>query len=191
MKAKAFKHKFFSKNLYKIYSKDCYMKISDVANPRQVILVSSRAEAETKFSPEPETKDNIFTLAWHMPVSFDPPLFAISSGKERYSSKLITISKVFVVNFMDIKFKDKVLFCGRNSGEHMDKFAETGLEKEEADTIDCPRIKQASGYLECKVVQEIESGDHIIFVGEVLKMELKKTGKRIFQKGGDNFTTTE
>ena len=166
------------------------MAIRDVGYPRQVILVSSRARVKTRFSPEPEVKDNIFTLCWHMPVSFDPPLFAISAGKERYSAKLIRESKVFVVNFMDIKYKDDVLFCGKNSGEHIDKFEETSLEKEEANKIDCPRIKQASGYLECQIEQEIGAGDHIIFIGKVLNMELKKQGKRIFQKGED-FTTTK
>ena len=167
------------------------MKISDVANPRQVILVTSRAEIKTKFSPEPVTKDNIFTLAWHMPVSVDPPLFAISAGKTRYSAKLIHESKVFVVNFMPLKLKGEVLFCGRHRGEDVDKFKETGLEKEEADKVDCPRIKQALGYLECHVVNEIEAGDHIIFIGKVLNMNLKTQDKRIFQKGGDVFTTTK
>jgi len=167
------------------------MKFSDIANPKQVILVTTRAEIKTRFSPELETKDNIFALAWHMPVSFEPPLYAISAGKTRYSAKLIQSSKVFVVNFMPYQLKDAVLFCGRHSGEHVDKFKETGLEKEEADRIDCPRIRQASGFLECRVVNEVEAGDHIIFIGEVLNMKLKKQGKRLFQKGGELFTTTK
>ncbi|MBR9691659.1 flavin reductase family protein [Candidatus Woesearchaeota archaeon] len=166
------------------------MKVSDVAKPMQAILVSSRAEIKTKFSPEPEVKDNIFTLCWHMPVSFDPPLFAISAGKARYSSKLIKESKVFVVNFMDLKHEKEVVFCGTNSGEHIDKFKETGLEKEEAEKIDCVRIKQASGFLECKVVNEVDAGDHIVFIGEVLNMDLKKTKNRMFSED-DRFTTTK
>ncbi len=166
------------------------MKLSDVAKPMQAILVTSRADVKTKFSPEPITKDNIFTLCWHMPVSFAPPLFAISAGKTRYSSKLIKESKVFVVNFMDLKYEKEVVFCGTNSGEHIDKFKDSGLGKEEASTIDCPRIKQASGYLECKVVQEIKSGDHIIFVGQVLKQELKKGKNRIFS-GAEGFLTSK
>ena len=167
------------------------MKISDVTNPKQVILVSSRADIKDSFSTEAKSKDNIFTLGWHMQVSHVPPLYAISAGKERYSTRLIQESKVFVVNFMDMKFKDEVLYCGTNRGEHIDKFKETGLEKEEAEKIECPRIKQASGYLECKVINEIDAGDHIIFIGEVLKMDVKKQGKRIFQKGGNVFITTK
>ncbi|MBD3355015.1 flavin reductase family protein [Candidatus Woesearchaeota archaeon] len=166
------------------------MKVSDVANPRQTVLVTSRDEIESRFSPEKKTKDNIFTLSWHTQVSHEPELYAISSGKERFSTKLIRKSKVFVVNFMPLKLKKEVLFCGTHSGEHIDKFEETGLEKEEADKVDCARIKQACGYLECKVVNEIEAGDHIIFIGEVINSKLNNKEKRIFQKKGEDFTTT-
>ncbi|MBW2966670.1 flavin reductase family protein [Candidatus Woesearchaeota archaeon] len=166
------------------------MEISDIAYPRQVILVSCKGEVKAKFSPEKEIKDNIMTLSWHMPVSFNPPLYAISISKQRYSYNLIKESNVFVVNFMPIELKKQVLYCGRNSGEHLDKFKETGLEKQEAEKIDCPAIKQALSHLECEVVNEIEAGDHIIFIGKILNMKKNKKGKRIYQVKGDKFTTT-
>jgi flavin reductase (DIM6/NTAB) family NADH-FMN oxidoreductase RutF len=91
---------------------------------------------------------------------------------------------------MPIELKKEVLFCGRNSGEHLDKFKETGLEKQEAEKIDCPKIKQALACLECEVVNEIEAGDHVILIGKVLNMKKNKNGKRIYQVKGDKFTTT-
>ena len=130
-------------------------------------------------------------LSSHKPLSFDPPLYAIAVGKERHSLKIIQKSRAFVVNFMPYAMKDKVLYCARNSGEHLDKFKEAGLEKEEAEKVDCPRLKDALGYLECIVVNEVEAGDHIIFIGEVLTMQLVKEGNRIFQVKGDIFTTTK
>jgi flavin reductase (DIM6/NTAB) family NADH-FMN oxidoreductase RutF len=167
------------------------MSIHDVAYPRQVILVTSRAEVNTKFSPEKQTKDNIMALSWHSPVSFSPELYAVMIGKQRYSYKLIKESKIFVVNFMDIKHEQAVLYCGRNSGEHIDKFQETVLEKEEAEKVDCCRIKQALGCLECRVIQEVEAGDHVILIGEIVHSSENKKGKKIFQVEGDIFTTTK
>lgn len=169
------------------------MNISDVAYPRQVVLASCRGHVKSDFSPETEKRDNAFTLSWHMPVSFDPELYAISVGKERFSLKLIRESKVFVINFMPLKLEKDILFCGRHSGRNIDKFKETGLEKEEAEKIDCCRIKQALACIECEVVQEIETGDHIIIIGKALKVVEKKKGKRIFQKQGGavDFVTTE
>jgi len=167
------------------------MTIKDVAYPRQAILVSCRSEAKARFSNENEVKDNIIALSWHSPVSFEPELYAIMLSKGRFSYKLIKESKVFVVNFMPFELKKELLFCGRISGRDVDKFEESGLEKEEADTVDCCRIKQALGCLECELVNEIEAGDHVIFIGKVLKTVENKKGKKIFQVKGDSFTTTK
>ena len=165
------------------------MAIRDVAYPRSVILVSSRADIKTKLSPE-EVKDNIMTLSWHAPVSHDPELYSIMIGKTRFSYNMIKKSGVFVVNFMPYDKEKETLFCGRISGENIDKFKEAGLTKEEAESIDCCRIKEATGCLECEVVQEVEAGDHVIFIGKVLKTISKKKAKKLFQVQGDKFTTT-
>ncbi len=157
------------------------MRITTLSNPRQTILLTCRLEG----------KDNIITLDWHTPLSFDPMMYAVSVAKIRYSLELIRKSGVFVVNFMPKEFEKEILYCGRHSGRDVDKFKETGLEKEESETINCPRIKQALGYLECKVEKEIEVGDHILFVATILKSDLKKEGRRLFHLFADKFTTTE
>ncbi|MFN3301774.1 MAG: flavin reductase family protein [Patescibacteria group bacterium] len=156
------------------------MKITTLTNPRQTILLTCRYK----------DKDNVMTLDWHTPLSFEPMLYAVSIGKTRFSLELVRKSKVFVINFVSKDLEREVLFCGRHSGKNLDKFKETGLEKEEAETINCPRIKQAIGYLECQVIKEIEVGDHILFIAKVTKAELKKKDKRLFHLFEDKFTTT-
>ena len=159
-----------------------------IHHPRQVVLVSSRAEVPVL--GRKTEKDDIITIAWHSPVSFDPDLYMISVGKTRFSAKLIRESHVFVVNFIPFILKKQVIFCGTNSGEFIDKFKESGLIKEEAEKVDCPRIKEALGYLECKVVDAVEAGDHILFIGKVLNSEFKQKRNRLFQEEKD-FTTTK
>jgi len=156
------------------------MKITTLTNPRQTILLTCRAEG----------KDNVMTLDWHTPLSFQPMMYAVSIGKTRYSLELVRKSKVFVVNFVPKELEKAVLYCGRHSGRNIEKFKEAGLKKEEAETIDCPRISGALGYLECQVEKEIEVGDHILFIAKVTKANLKKEGKRLFHLFGDKFTTT-
>ena len=154
--------------------------MSELTDPRQVILVTSREEMD--ILGKKQVKDNIITLAWHMPVSFNPNLYAIAVGKTRFSCEIIKKSKAFVVNFVSDKLKKEVLFCGTKSGMHTDKFSETGFGKEESKSVDCPRIEEALGYIECEVVNEVDAGDHIIFVGKVLNSEVKKADKRLMQK---------
>lgn len=157
--------------------------MSELTDPRQVILVTSRAEMD--ILGKKELKDNIITLAWHMPTSFNPNLYAISVGKTRFTCKIIKKSKAFVVNFVPFKLKEQVLICGTKSGVHIDKFKETKLTKEEAKNVDCPRIKEALAYIECEVINEVDAGDHIIFIGKILNSEIKGKGKRLLQKDND------
>jgi len=155
--------------------------------PRQVIVVT--CQAETEILGKEVDKKNLMTLSWHMPVSFDPPLYAISIAKDRLSYTLIKKSGVFCVNFMPHDQKDKVLFCGRNSGRTKDKFTESGFSEQECEKIHCPRIKQAAAFLECEVVDRVTAGDHVIFIGEImLAKEKDKKTKRLLHLGGDKFT---
>jgi len=156
------------------------MKITTYTNPRQVILVTSRYKS----------KDNIFALDWHTPLSFEPKIYAISVSPLRFSHYLISKSKVFVVNFMDRKYEKQMWFCGSNSGKHIDKFKETGLEKQESEKINCPCIKQALAFFECKVTKQIKAGDHTLFIAKVVKESFKEHNKRLFHIHTDNFTTT-
>lgn len=161
----------------------------ELSNPRQTILVTSRANV--KILGKEVEKDNIFALTWHMPVSFAPEIYAIAVSPKRFSYNLIEKSKVFAVNFMPAELEKAIVFCGRNNGEHIDKFEKTGLTKVECDKIDCPRIKEALAYLECQVIDSIEQGDHVVFFGKVISLAENKKGKRLYQTIGDKFTTTE
>ena len=162
--------------------------MSELTDPRQVILVTSREEMD--IMGKNQIKDNIITIAWHMPVSFNPKLYAISVGKTRFSKDVISKSKAFVVNFVPFDLKDKVLKVGMKSGMHMDKFSEIGLTKKESNSVDCPRVGEALAYIECEVINEVDAGDHIIFIGKVVNSEVKSKGKRLLQFE-DSFTTSK
>ena len=159
-----------------------------ITHPRQLVLITSRATVD--IIGESVHKDNITATTFHMPCSLSPKSYCVSLLKTSFSAKLIKESKVFVVNFVPIEFKKEVDSCIGHSGEHMNKFEKAGLEKEEADKIDCQRLKNSSGYLECEVTHEIEIGDNIIFVGKVVNSMLHKPGKRLFLKEEGKYTTT-
>jgi len=157
----------------------------DVINPRQTVLVSCRGEA--RIIGKKTLKDNLIALDWHTPVSYEPFHYAISIGKNKFSRKLIDESKIFAVNFVSYRHQKEVLFCGRNSGEHIDKFEKTGLKKIEAQTIDCPRIRDSVAYLECRVVNQFELGDYVTFIGKVMNSKHVMHDRRLFHTEGDRF----
>lgn len=160
----------------------------DIVNPRQVVIATCRGTAEL-FGKESE-RDNGITLSWHSPLSFKPPLYGILVGKSRFSHKLISESKVFVVNFLLHEHKEDALLFGRVSGRTTDKFKDCVMTKEEAEAVDCCRLKEAAAFFECEVIDEVEVGDHTMFVGKVLKSRQNNESKRLFYKGDDVFTST-
>lgn len=159
-------------------------------HPKHVVLVSCVDRAG---------KANVITLAWCMPASIHPPLLAISIAPKRYSHKLIEETKEFVVNVPTMDILKETLFCGRRTGRIYDKFKETRLTPLPAKMVQPPIIKECVAHLECKLHQQITTGDHTLFVGEILaayadegifngKYNLRKV-KPVYHMGGDDFTT--
>jgi flavin reductase (DIM6/NTAB) family NADH-FMN oxidoreductase RutF len=159
-------------------------------HPAHVVLVSCIGK---------RGKTNIITLAWCMPTSRRPPMLAISVAPKRLSHKMIVGTKEFVVNVPTMDIVKEMLFCGRRSGRRFDKFKETGLTPLRAKIVKPPIIKECIAHLECKLSQQITTGDHTIFVGEILvayanegifdgTYDIKKV-KHIYHIGEDDFAT--
>ena len=111
---------------------------------------------------------NIIAVAWIIPTSFKPPLLAISVGKTRYSHKLLAETGEFVVNIPTKGLLDKVEYCGTNSGRNVNKFEKAGLTAKPAKKVKPPIIEECIGHIECKVVDRFPTGDHTLFISEVL-----------------------
>ena len=162
-------------------------EILGLSSPHQTLLVCTSGTID--MMGKKRKIDNIITIDWHMPVSFNPPLYCISVGKNRFSLKLIRHSRCFSVNFMSHEYEKALVFCGVNSGVNVDKFKETKLTKVECIKIDTNYVKEAESVYECEVVDEIEAGDHVIFVGKIIHSQ-KHDDKRRILNTNKGFTTT-
>jgi flavin reductase (DIM6/NTAB) family NADH-FMN oxidoreductase RutF len=115
-----------------------------------------------------EGQPNIIAIAWLIPLSVKPPLVGMSIRPTRYSYGLIRATGEFVINVAPHEIARQVLFCGRRSGRDVDKFAATGLTPGQAQLVRPPIIEECLAHLECRVVQDVETGDHHLVVAEVL-----------------------
>lgn len=115
-----------------------------------------------------EGKANIITLGYSMKTSAVPPMVAISIMPSRLSHDLIIKGGEFVLSIPTIDMVKDLHYCGRRSGRDVDKFEETGFTPIPADVVKPPLIKECPANLECRLVSQITTGDHTVFIGEVV-----------------------
>jgi flavin reductase (DIM6/NTAB) family NADH-FMN oxidoreductase RutF len=158
----------FKKLLYTRFFRDYVMlnKIISRDDLFHKVLVSVRAPARV-FGTE-EIKDNLGVIDWHMPVSIHPMKYSISVRSDDNLKKMISRAGNFVVNFMGLNQSKIVLSCEMHDGLFVDLFEKNNLSKIDSDYVESPRIRQAQAVLECEVEQELEGGDHTVFIGRVV-----------------------
>lgn len=98
-------------------------------------------------------------------LTLEPPLVMASIQKGTRTHYLTDSSNAFSVTILSASQQEiSDIFAGRISDEN-DRFA--GLEIEELVT-GSPFIKGGLAYMDCKVVQRVDLGSHVIFIGEVV-----------------------
>jgi flavin reductase (DIM6/NTAB) family NADH-FMN oxidoreductase RutF len=114
-------------------------------------------------------KPNIITLGECYNLSLrNPSVVGIGIHKARYSHRLITDSREYVVNLPTTRILEQVDRCGTISGRNTDKFAVLGLTPLPATSVKPPLIAECPINLECRVIGIEEIGDHDLFQGEVV-----------------------
>lgn len=125
-------------------------------------------------SCEHDQKKNIISIGMFAYFSGKPTLVGIGIAPSRFSYELIDKSRAYVVNVVDERLMEAVKICGENSGRDVDKFELAKLTAAPAINVRAPLIEESPLSLECKVVQVVEVGDHVWFMGEVLATHLRE-----------------
>ena len=116
----------------------------------------------------PEGKPNIITLGEVYMLSLKPLVMGISIQPHRYSARLITETREYVINFPTIELADATDFCGVTTGAKVDKFAATGLTPVPAAVVKPPLIAECPLNVECRVRDILPMGSHHVFVGDAV-----------------------
>ncbi|KAF0122320.1 MAG: NAD(P)H-flavin oxidoreductase [bacterium] len=114
---------------------------------------------------------NGMIASWVSQVSFNPPLVMAVIRRNRYSHKMVKESGVFALNVL-----------GKDNSGLVSKFkAPTPEEKFkgirwETKTTGAPIISETVAYMDCNLVNSIDTGDHTIFIGEIVDADTLKDG---------------
>ena len=104
-------------------------------------------------------------------VSMDPPLILFSLNRRSFSLQAFLDSETFAVNVLR---EDQQALSERFARAKGDKWAEVGYDIWDTG---CPILHDALAKFECRLRHTYEGGDHIIFVGEVLRFEYDPNGR--------------
>ncbi len=114
---------------------------------------------------------NVMTAAWGGVCCSEPPCVGVSLRKQRYSYPNIEKRKAFTVNIPSQTHAKEADYFGLVSGSKVDKFTESGLTPVKSDTVDAPYVEEFPLVLECRVIQTVEIGIHVQFIGEIIDVK--------------------
>lgn len=112
-----------------------------------------------------------FAAAWVMPVSFDPPLLALSVNPGHASCALLREGGGFSVNVLRRDQADLAAWFG--APRQADKLAKVAWHPGQSGA---PLLDDALAHFECRAVSETPAGDHVLVVGRVVRGELMQPG---------------
>ena len=123
-------------------------------------------------------KCNPVTVGSVMYASAGPHMFAVSLFPTHHTTAAIRHSGEFVIALPSEHQAEETMLYGTRSGRDTDKFALTKAKTESAHKIDCVLLSDAVSNYECRLVDEVKIGDHIVFAGEVVCSHVNETPLR-------------
>jgi len=123
--------------------------------PQAVFVVTGAAGEETAG----------MTACWVSRVSHRPPLFAVAIHHGSHTRGVVADGGCFCIHILCHNQVDLARRFGSVTGQQVDKLARIAWRRGESGA---PVLEDVLGYLDCRVVDRFEVGDHTLFVGELV-----------------------
>lgn len=161
------------------------------------------SQAMKKFKPErvvfvisydkSKSRPSGMVCGWSTICSSEPDMLAVALWKEGYTHKLIRETREFVVAVPNKSLLKAIKVFGEKHGDKIDKFRVSKVKTLRSKYIKPPLLADATMNFECVLDKEVDSGDHILFLGKVVASYVdegkkvlvnmgRKDGKRLFKE---------
>ncbi len=133
--------------------------------------------------------DNVMAAEWTYAVSYDPPLIAVGINPKHATFENISATKEFGVTLAADDQATLANLAGSNSRRSIDKLSAFAqhFQTLKAQHIKAPLIAGGVFRAECKVLQALPIGDHVLFVGQVLAATADPAKIPLLYRGGRYF----
>ena len=126
--------------------------------PKVVALVVSEGE---------ERGPNLMTASWWMLAGYDPFRYLLAVSHKTLTYELIEESGEFVLAAPSVDLVDALILSGMVSGRDIDKIDHLGVETVPGQTVDVPLLANATGNIECTVMDSFEFENCTYYFGNV------------------------
>ena len=117
---------------------------------------------------------DITTVPWLFPLSLNPLQVGVSVFPYHFAHELLRQAEEFAINVVPLDWLKQARYCGTVSGREVDKFRQTGFTPASAREVEAPLIEECIAHLECGIVGQHQTGDHVLFVAQVLNAAAEK-----------------
>ncbi len=125
-------------------------------------------------SYDPQGKANIMTAAWGGICASQPPAVAVSIQRTRWTYASVLERKAFTISIPSTSQAAQADFAGIRSGSKVDKFASLHWSAVKGEYVDAPYVGECPLVLELALLQSVEIGSHVQFIGEVKDVKVRE-----------------
>ncbi len=116
---------------------------------------------------------NALVVSWATQCSFEPPMILIAIRVPSRSNDLIQEGRAFTLNLLERGDSELVRQLVKPSDRVGDKLSGVSHSAQETGA---PILEQALGYVECRVHEIHQPGDHALVIGDVLQGDWRRDG---------------
>jgi flavin reductase (DIM6/NTAB) family NADH-FMN oxidoreductase RutF len=110
---------------------------------------------------------NVGIASWAGICCGRPPCIVVALRRATLSHENILASEAFTVAIPSVRQVREVDRVGVTSGRDIDKFELAGWTAVPSEVVNAPYVEQCPVVLECELMQTMELGLHVQFVGEI------------------------
>ena len=117
---------------------------------------------------------SMMTANWLTQSSFEPPMVTLAVEVDSHTRGVIEASSAFAINVYESGQREFAGDLGRTYAKHPEKIAEATWRP--GPVTGSPLLDDGLGWVECKVIDRAQSGDHVLFIAEVVEVGLNHEG---------------
>lgn len=127
--------------------------------PHALYVLTSKAGGKTAAS----------TVSWVTQASFHPPLVAVGLKRDSHTYEVVKQAQSFVLNFLGTDQKNLAQKFFKHVEPEGNQMA--GEIFQDSPVLKHPLFPKMAGFVECRIVGNLDKGDHTLVVAEVLEAE--------------------